>query len=75
MAEWQDGWDRAENATQALREALEGMGAPEDVRRRLRPLVSDRGTPWVDVGQVPAHVAERLAEVLRSVEELSTHGR
>ncbi|MEU3373679.1 hypothetical protein ACFYM2_33160 [Streptomyces sp. NPDC006711] len=31
----------------------------------MRPMVSRRGTAWVDVGQLSASLAERLAEVIR----------
>lgn len=64
MHEWRGGWDRAQEATEALKVALEGLGVPEGQTVRLRPTVSGRGTPWVDVGMVPAHVAVRIAEAV-----------
>lgn len=77
MREWREGWTRAEKATETLKEALASVGAPEEATRRLRPLVSDRGTPWVDVGAIPAHLAEHVAEVLRLAQDagLGARGR
>ncbi|MFD7536446.1 hypothetical protein [Streptomyces sp. NPDC059819] len=66
MDEWRDGWDRAGNATKSLQEAFQDAGATEVQANRLRPLVSGRGTPWVDVGMIPASLAEKLAEVIRA---------
>ncbi|PKV88877.1 hypothetical protein BX283_6504 [Streptomyces sp. TLI_146] len=65
MQEWRDAWDRAQNATDALREALNGMGAEATRTARLRPMLSRKGTAWVEVGQLPAYLAERVAEVIR----------
>ncbi|MFG2717114.1 hypothetical protein ACGFW5_02220 [Streptomyces sp. NPDC048416] len=66
MQEWRDAWTRAGSATEALREALTGMGAGVTQTAHLRPMVSRKGTAWVDVGQLPAHLAERVAEVIRT---------
>ena len=66
MREWRDAWDRAQHATDALREALDGMGAGATRTAHLRPTVSRKGTAWVDVGQLPAYLAERVAEVIRA---------
>ncbi len=65
MQEWRAAWDRAQNATDSLREALNSAGAQVTQTSHLRPFVSRRGTPWVDVGQLPAHLAERVAELIR----------
>ncbi|MET9365190.1 hypothetical protein ABZX93_30360 [Streptomyces sp. NPDC006632] len=64
--EWRDAWVRAECAADTLGEALGGMGAGAAQTARPRPLVSRKGTAWVDVGQLPAHLAERVAEVIRA---------
>ncbi|MFE9371960.1 hypothetical protein ACFYM2_19605 [Streptomyces sp. NPDC006711] len=66
MREWRDAWTRAQHATDALREALNGMGAGVTQTSHLRPTVSRKGTAWVDVGQLPAHLAEQVAEVIRA---------
>ncbi|MBD0744838.1 hypothetical protein [Streptomyces sp. CBMA152] len=66
MSQWKGGWDRAAEATDALEDALGAIGAPDNARARLRPVVSGRGTPWVDVGAIPAGLAEKVAEVLRA---------
>ncbi|MFF4188327.1 hypothetical protein ACFYZ9_34535 [Streptomyces sp. NPDC001691] len=65
MQEWRAAWDRAQDATDALRTALSDMGAGQTQVSHVRPAVSRKGTAWVDVGQLPASVAERLAEVIR----------
>lgn len=65
MQEWRDAWVRAENATDALRDAMNGAGAQVTQTCHMRPMVSRRGTAWVDVGQLPAHLAERVAEMIR----------
>lgn len=66
MQTWRGGWDRAAEATEALREALGVLGATEGATTRLRPIVSGKGTPWVDVGMVPASLAEAIAEAVRT---------
>ncbi|GAA0581195.1 hypothetical protein GCM10010394_07280 [Streptomyces crystallinus] len=66
MSQWRGGWDRATAAAEMLKGALGAIGAPENTRERLRPVVSGRGTPWVEVGMIPAGLAERVAEVLRA---------
>jgi hypothetical protein len=66
MQTWRGGWDRATDATEALRSALEGIGVRDGDAARIRPVVSGRGTPWVDVGMVPASLAEAIAEVIRT---------
>ncbi|CAM5411496.1 hypothetical protein SXANM310S_06164 [Streptomyces xanthochromogenes] len=63
--EWRGGWDRAGRAALSLQGALRGIGAPEGTVVRVRPVLSGRGTPWVEVGMIPASLAEAVAEVLR----------
>ncbi|MGW2479200.1 hypothetical protein ACWCWQ_05065 [Streptomyces sp. NPDC001571] len=65
VQEWRAAWDRAQDATDALRTALSDMGAQETQVMHLRPMVNRRGTAWVDVGQLPADLAARLAGVIR----------
>lgn len=45
---------------------MEEMGAPDSATKGLRPLVSGRETAWVDVGMIPASLAEKVAEVIRT---------
>ncbi|MFJ8308305.1 MULTISPECIES: hypothetical protein [unclassified Streptomyces] len=66
MDEWRDGWDRAAQASELLQDALRAVGAAEGRVARVRPLVSGRGTPWAEIGAVPASLAEKLAEALRN---------
>ncbi|MGW7364809.1 hypothetical protein ACWGI8_15600 [Streptomyces sp. NPDC054841] len=65
MQTWRDSRTRADDATKALREALEALGVPENVREHLRPMVTHSGTPYVHVGMVRADHIERVAEALR----------
>jgi hypothetical protein len=66
MQTWRGGWDRAADATEALKGALQGMSATDVQGVRLRPMVSGRGTPWVDVGMIPASLAQQVAVVIRA---------
>lgn len=66
MQTWRGGWDRATDAAEALKGALQGMGATDVQAARLQPMVSGRGTPWVDVGMIPASLAQHVAEVIRA---------
>ncbi|MEV6048840.1 hypothetical protein [Streptomyces xanthochromogenes] len=65
MQEWRSAWDRAQDATDTRRTALSDMGAVETQVMHLRPMVNRGGTAWVDVGQLPADLAARLADVIR----------
>lgn len=60
-----DGRARADDATDALRQALEALGVPERVRDHVRPVVLHTGTPYVHVGMVRADHIEQIAEALR----------
>uniref|UniRef100_A0AAU2UZC8 Uncharacterized protein n=1 Tax=Streptomyces sp. NBC_00003 TaxID=2903608 RepID=A0AAU2UZC8_9ACTN len=66
MQQWRDAWARAAYAAEVLRKAMEEMGAPDSATKGLRPLVSGRETAWVDVGMIPASLAEKVAEVIRT---------
>ncbi|MFG3283573.1 hypothetical protein [Streptomyces sp. NPDC048111] len=63
--DWHAAWDHAQDATDALRVALSDLGAGASQLMHLRPMVTRRGTAWVDVGQLPADLAVKLAEVIR----------
>ncbi|OAR25822.1 hypothetical protein A8W25_09820 [Streptomyces sp. ERV7] len=66
MRQWRSGWDKAADATEEVRQALNELGASEGATARLRPVVSGKGTPWVDVGMIPASLAQALAEAVRA---------
>ncbi|GGZ70892.1 hypothetical protein GCM10010344_42030 [Streptomyces bluensis] len=69
MQTWRDSRSRADSATDALREALAGLGIPERVQRHLRPMVTHRGSPMVHVGMLQAEHVEQIAEALRVAAE------
>ncbi|GLF98756.1 hypothetical protein [Streptomyces yaizuensis] len=59
--------DHATAAATALREALAAAGVGADVWRGVGPKVSRFGTAQVEVGCLPAEVAELIAAALRAV--------
>jgi hypothetical protein len=69
MQTWRDSRDRADNATQALRDALAAIGLPERVQRHPRPMVTHSGAAFVHVGMLRAEYVEQIAEVLRIAAE------
>ncbi len=73
--DWDEAWDHAQDATEALRVALSDMGAGASQLMHLRPMVTRRGTTWVDVGQLPADLAAKLADVIRADTTAAVTGR
>ncbi|GLF96634.1 hypothetical protein [Streptomyces yaizuensis] len=65
MAVYRQCQDDATAAAIALREALSAVGVGEDVWRGIGPKVSRFGTAQVEVGCLPAEVAELIAAALR----------
>ena len=65
MQTWRDSRSQADNATNALREALAALGIPERVQRPLRPMVTPSGKPLVPLGMIHAEHIEQIAEALR----------
>ncbi|GGZ75544.1 hypothetical protein [Streptomyces bluensis] len=70
MQTWRNSRSRADDATNALREALAALGIPERVQQRLRPTVTHRGTPLVYLGMIHAEHIEQIAEALRIAAEV-----
>ncbi|MEU3065516.1 hypothetical protein ABZ712_01100 [Streptomyces sp. NPDC006906] len=66
MQQWRDGRKAAENATEALSGALVALGIEAERVSHLRPVVACSGRPYVHMGAMPAELAERMAEALRS---------
>ncbi|WP_329380575.1 hypothetical protein OG625_15200 [Streptomyces sp. NBC_01351] len=66
METWRDGRSRATDATEAIRAALAALGVAEAAWSGVRPLVTQTGRPYVDLGTLRAEVVEQLAEALRS---------
>jgi len=64
MQTWRDSRSRAENATQALREALVAIGLPQCVQEHPRPMVTHSGMPFVHVGMLKAEYVEQIADAL-----------
>lgn len=69
MQTWRDSHGRADNATNALREALAALGLPERVQRHLQPVVTRNGTAFVHVGMLRAEYVEQIAEAFRIAAE------
>ncbi|MFJ4707119.1 hypothetical protein ACIP6I_20015 [Streptomyces anulatus] len=65
MQQWRDGRKAAENATEALSEALMALGIEAEQVSHLRPVVAYSGRPYVHMGVMPADLVERMAEALR----------
>ncbi|MFG3495839.1 hypothetical protein [Streptomyces sp. NPDC047928] len=57
MRTWRTSWLLADDAADALADALRGLGLPGSVR--VRPLVTASGTPYVEVGVVRAEVVRQ----------------
>ncbi|MFB6618346.1 hypothetical protein ACFCV9_29710 [Streptomyces sp. NPDC056367] len=66
MQTWRDGHGRATDAAEAIRTALASLGVAEAAWSNVRPLVTQTGRPYVDLGTVRADVVEQLAESLRT---------
>ena len=69
MQTWRDSRSRADNATQALREALAALGLSDRVQEHLRPMVTHSGIPYVHVGMLKAEYVEQIADALRIAAE------
>ncbi|MER6713791.1 hypothetical protein [Streptomyces sp. NPDC000877] len=69
MQTYRNGRKQAEDAADALKEALAGLGFPESVWSGIRPMVTHRGTPYVHIGMIRAGVAEKMAEAMRTPAE------
>jgi hypothetical protein len=69
MQTWRHSRSRADDATEALREALAALGISARMLERLRPMVTHSGKPLVHVGILGAEHAEQIAEALRAAAE------
>lgn len=68
MQTWRDSHAHATDAAESLCAALAALGLPESVLRGIRPVVTYKGRPCVELGVFPADVVERLAEAVRVAE-------
>jgi hypothetical protein len=68
MQTWRDSHARATDAAEAFCAALAAVGLPESVMRGVRPVVTYKGRPCVELGVFPADVVERMAEAVRDAE-------
>ncbi len=75
MQTYRDGRRRAEEAAEAIRDALTSLGLPESVGGGVRPMVTHSGKPYVHLGMVRADVAARMAEAMRAPAEAVEQGR
>ncbi|MFG3499485.1 hypothetical protein [Streptomyces sp. NPDC047928] len=64
LDDWRDGWERADKAAEALKEALTSLGVPRTAHGVVRPVVTRRGGAYVDLGMVRADVVVLLVEAL-----------
>ncbi|MFD7886395.1 hypothetical protein ACFV3N_28615 [Streptomyces bauhiniae] len=67
MQTYRDGRKAADDAAEAIRTALAGLGLPESVWNSVRPMVTHSGKPYVHLGMMRADDAERIAEAIRQV--------
>ncbi|MFF7382130.1 hypothetical protein [Streptomyces griseoluteus] len=67
MQTYRDGRKAADDAAEAIRTALAGLGLPESVWNSVRPMVTHSGKPYVHLGMMRADAAERIAEAIRQV--------
>ncbi|HBF80117.1 MAG TPA: hypothetical protein DD420_09360 [Streptomyces sp.] len=65
MQTWRDGRARATDAAESIRAALAALGVPESAWGGVRPMVTQTGRPYVDLGTLRADVVEQVAEALR----------
>jgi hypothetical protein len=69
MQTYRDGRKRAEDAADALRQALVALGLPERVLGSIRPMVTHRGSPYVHLGMIRADAVAQIAEAMRAPAE------
>ncbi|MGW5676273.1 hypothetical protein ACWEV4_14550 [Streptomyces sp. NPDC003860] len=64
--EWRACWKRADHAAERLREVMDALGVPEGKRGPVRPLVTNKGTAFVDIGMLRDDVVLKLVEAVRA---------
>ncbi|WP_405609053.1 hypothetical protein [Streptomyces sp. NBC_00076] len=69
MQTYRDGRKQAEDAAEALREALAALGLPERVWSSVRPMVTHSGNAYVHLGMVRADAAVKMAEAMQAAAE------
>lgn len=55
----------AEEAAEAVRNALAGLGLDESVWRTVRPMVTHSGKPYVHFGMLRADIAAKVARAIK----------
>ncbi|MER7914278.1 hypothetical protein [Streptomyces sp. NPDC096068] len=68
MQTYRDDRKAADDAAEAIRSALVGLGLPERVWGGVRPMVTHSGKPYVHLGMMRAEAAERIARAIRPAE-------
>ncbi|WP_435244528.1 hypothetical protein [Streptomyces sioyaensis] len=66
MQTWREGHKRADEAAAAIREALFALGLSEAIGRGIRPVVTQSGKPYVDLGMLRADQVELAAKAIRA---------
>ncbi|MFE7575501.1 hypothetical protein ACFU5Z_12240 [Streptomyces sp. NPDC057521] len=64
MQTYRDGRQAADDAANALRAALAGLGLPERVWVDVRPMVTNSGKPYVHLGMMRADAVAAIAEAI-----------
>ncbi|MER6343696.1 hypothetical protein ACWC10_00060 [Streptomyces sp. NPDC001595] len=65
MQTYRDGRKQAEDAADAIRQALAALGLPERVWGGIRPMVTHSGSPYVHLGMIRADAVEKITEAIR----------
>lgn len=66
MQTYRDGRKAADDAAEAIRAALAGLGLPEGVWDSVRPMVTHSGKPYVHLGMMRADVVAKIAEAIQA---------
>lgn len=64
MQQWRDARTAAEDAADALRQALAALGVPARCYRQVRPVVTPSGKSYVLMGPLPVDLAAHMSEAL-----------
>ncbi|WP_237502928.1 hypothetical protein [Streptomyces sp. SID8374] len=68
MQTYRDGRKAADDAAEAIRAALAGLGLPEGVWGSVRPMVTHSGKPYVHLGMMRADAVAKIAEAVGTAE-------
>ncbi|WP_432022287.1 hypothetical protein [Streptomyces parvus] len=66
MQAYRDGRKAADEAAEAIRAALVGLGLPEGFWGSVRPMVTRSGKPYVHLGVVRADAVKKIADAIKA---------